>query len=235
MKAGMMAFYGDWLQTGGLTKVDAGATLAGKLLQLQGGVLSGPGAINTKIDNSGGALITGASPGTLVLGNGSDYVQRDSGRLGIQLGGTTAGTQHDVLNVSGTATLGGQVEITFINGYEPQSSDTFKILTASAISGKFGSVTGTAPPGKTWVATYTPTEVVLALGALATVSRPVYQNGEIGFAFATTPGSTYTVEKTDSLNPVAWRAVQSYPGDGSAKFFQESITPPEGYYRVTVR
>jgi hypothetical protein len=234
IQAGQMAFFGDWLQTGGLTSVDTGATITGKLLQLQAGVLSGPGTIQGKIDNAG-TLVTGSNPGTLVLGSGSEFVQRASGKIGIQLGGTTAGTQYDVLRVQGPATLGGQVEIAFLNGYEPQPTDTFKILTASAITGKFASIAGTAPPGKTWVATYTPTEVILSLGTLATVSRPVYKDGRIGFAFATTPGATYTVEKSDSLNPIGWYAVQTYPGDGTAKFFQEAITPPEGYYRVTVK
>ncbi len=47
------------------------------------------------------------------------YTQTATGSLNVELGGTTAGSQYDELVVSGTAMLGGTVNVSLINGFQP--------------------------------------------------------------------------------------------------------------------
>lgn len=64
------------------------------------------------------------------------------GLLDIDIAGTTAGTQYDVVNVSGTFTMTGTLRVQLLDGFvnTVQSTDVFDILTAgspisSAIAG----------------------------------------------------------------------------------------------------
>ena len=58
----------------------------------------------------------------------------------MQAGGLASG-QFDVLHVTGNATLGGTLEMTFLNGYLPRSGDTFRFLEVDgSITGQFAQV-----------------------------------------------------------------------------------------------
>jgi hypothetical protein len=72
------------------------------------------------------------------------YAQNSGGALDVTIGGTTAGTKFDQLNVSGTASLNGTLNITLASGYTPAVGNTFDILNASSISGTFSTVNGLA-------------------------------------------------------------------------------------------
>jgi len=48
--------------------------------------------------------------------------------LEIQLGGTTPGTEHDQLVVTGDATLSGILNVSLIDGFEPKLGDSFFIV-----------------------------------------------------------------------------------------------------------
>lgn len=54
----------------------------------------------------------------------------------MQLSGTTRGVSYDALNVTGAATLGGLLNVSFIDGFGTtiQRADFFTILTAGTIS-----------------------------------------------------------------------------------------------------
>jgi T5SS/PEP-CTERM-associated repeat protein len=91
---------------------------------------------NGDLLNQGGKLAPGHSVGTTTI-NGN-YTQ-NAGALDIELGGTNAG-QSDKLNVTGTATLGGALNVTFTNGFVPQAGNTFDILDWAARSGTFVSL-----------------------------------------------------------------------------------------------
>ena len=53
-----------------------------------------------------------------------------------------AGSQYDQLAVSGTATLGGTVNVALINGFQPALGNTFQPLTFASSSGNFGFYNG---------------------------------------------------------------------------------------------
>lgn len=89
--------------------VPAGTKLSpGAPLQLKAGTLRGAGTIAGPVENSGGVLKPGDSPGTLTL-TGS-YKQDSGGRLEIEIAGTGAG-QFDTLAVGGVATISGSLTL----------------------------------------------------------------------------------------------------------------------------
>ncbi|MEX2168159.1 MAG: PEP-CTERM sorting domain-containing protein [Pirellulales bacterium] len=89
------------------------------------------GTYNGNLSNPGGTLAPGQSAGsTSVNGN---YTQGPDATLEIEIGGLTSGTQHDVVNVTGNATLGGQLQLAMLGNYVPFTTDSFTVLTASGI------------------------------------------------------------------------------------------------------
>jgi hypothetical protein len=110
------------IQGGGTTATD-----------LAGGSHIDFGALGGKLVNTG-TIAPGHSAGWLSL-NG-DLAFQDpmsfsggNGRLLIELGGTTAGLNYDVLEVLGDADLrGGTVEFSFINGFAPVAGTTFYFM-----------------------------------------------------------------------------------------------------------
>jgi hypothetical protein len=57
--------------------------------------------------------------------------------LSVQLAGTTPSSEHDQLAVTGTAMLGGTMEVSLLNGFAPARDDAFVILTAGNVIGTF--------------------------------------------------------------------------------------------------
>jgi hypothetical protein len=137
---GTLNFTGGYTQTGGSTLLDGGTLSASTSLNIQGGMLTGSGTINANVVN-GGRVDPGASgAGTLTI-NGN-YTQLAGGILNIDIGGLTAGSQYDQLNITGMATLDGTLNITLINSFAPSLGDTFRILTFASEMGMFATSSG---------------------------------------------------------------------------------------------
>ncbi len=109
---------------GGTLKVDG--SILGNVHVNAGGTLSGSGTIFGLIDNAGGTVSPGASPGTLHVGG--DYTQSASGRLMLEIAGPIAGTDYDVLDVTGSIMLLGTVDVELVNGYVPTGEMQFDLL-----------------------------------------------------------------------------------------------------------
>jgi hypothetical protein len=108
------------------------------------GTFKGSGTITTASFINKGSIAPGNSTSMLTItGN---YVQAATGTLTIELGGATAGTQYDRLNVSGTATLNGTLNVSFINGFTPTIGQSFTILDAAFLSGTFTTLNLPASP-----------------------------------------------------------------------------------------
>ncbi len=110
-------------------------------VSLQGGVLSGTGVIYGNVTNNGGFISPGHSAGSITISG--DYTQGAQGTLIIENGGP-APTQYDQLQVTGNATLNGKLDVRTINGYTPDSADTFSPLGYTSVSGSFSSVSSNA-------------------------------------------------------------------------------------------
>jgi hypothetical protein len=102
--------------------------------------------------NDGGILAPGASPGTTVVQG--DYTQGATGTLSIELGGTGAGS-FDVLQVIGTATLAGDLDVAFWNGFSAAAGDSFDIVSATNLLGGFDALNlATLGTGLLWDVAY---------------------------------------------------------------------------------
>lgn len=120
-------------------EVGSGGTIAADTIQLgTSAILRGNGG--TLLGNllNGGTVTPGASPGTITVDG--DYSQLPGGKLVIEIGGLTRGADFDVLEVSGTAAVGGTLEVVLINGFVPQLADDFQFLLAGSIEGGFNSL-----------------------------------------------------------------------------------------------
>ncbi len=90
------------------------------------------------LTNSGGTLAPGPDTKSMLLTD--DYMQQSTGVLEIELGGTVAGTSHDDVEVGGEANLGGQLELSIVGGFRPETTQVFDILSARLITGSFDNV-----------------------------------------------------------------------------------------------
>ena len=83
-----------------------------------------------------GTLIVGGTGTTGLLSISGNYEQTSAGTLDMEIGGNTAGIQFDKLAISGSATLAGTLNVSFINSFAP-SSGSWQILTFANHTGTF--------------------------------------------------------------------------------------------------
>ncbi|BAV33203.1 outer membrane autotransporter [Sulfuricaulis limicola] len=110
---------------------------SGGTFNFNGGTLS-VNQFNGDLANLGGTLAPGNSPGiTNITGN---YSQSGAGTFAVEIGGIGLG-QFDMLNISGTATLDGTLNVSLFDWgsglFTPQVGDSFDILAAQMLSGQF--------------------------------------------------------------------------------------------------
>ena len=79
-------------------------------------------------------LRPGLSPGTMSFAG--DVVLDSEATLQIEIAGDDPG-EHDLLDVDGLLTLGGTLQIEFIDGFVPQNGDTFEFLRYGLLGGNF--------------------------------------------------------------------------------------------------
>jgi hypothetical protein len=143
---GTSAAISGTLDNNGMVTVNASKTLT----QMSGGTithngtLKGEGTISTVSGSfsnpAAGTLSPGNSPGCFNFSNGLS----NSGTVVIEVNGTTACTQFDRITVTGTATLGGTLNVSI--GYTPTNGDVITFLYATSISGTF-SIVSALPSG----------------------------------------------------------------------------------------
>ncbi len=106
------------------------------------GTITGSGTVvNSGVIVGGGtfSVSPGASPGQLIF-DGDLNTEID---LLTELEGLTPGSGYDQVVVNGVANLGSSMmDVVLLNGYQPQGGDSYVALTADAITGHFGEVSG---------------------------------------------------------------------------------------------
>jgi hypothetical protein len=115
------------------------AVLAAASIELQGGTLTGPGRIEGELHNIAGDVTPGrrGTVGTLaVMGN---CIQEFDGSLRLEIAGDTSA---DLLDVQGTARLGGTRLVEMLRGYQPRSGQQFDVAHYTARQGTFARVDG---------------------------------------------------------------------------------------------
>jgi hypothetical protein len=162
VQSGTLSYGASFVQSAGYTRLAGGSLAAASPIVLNGGVLTGTGAVNASVQNAA-AVSPGNSPGILnIIG---DYTQSPSGVLLMELAGLTPGSGFDKLVVSGHAHLAGSLQLVMLNGFNPGSGDVFRVMSYSSGSGNFASIT---QPALTSALALTP-----EYGATAVVLRMV--------------------------------------------------------------
>ncbi|MBL9215914.1 MAG: PEP-CTERM sorting domain-containing protein [Opitutaceae bacterium] len=143
VNSGTLAFSGGFANTGTVA-IAGGAILSssGALTFGAGSLLRGGGTLNAPSLTTAGMVAPGttATAGLLTLG-GNLSLQSTSQAL-FEIGGTTLGTQHDHLAVTGTLTLDGALSVRFIDGFDTAANFgmTFEIINAATLLGSFSNI-----------------------------------------------------------------------------------------------
>lgn len=150
----------------GAVHVAAGATLELGAPQ--------PLAASSQLTGAGNVIGSVVMPGTLAPGESigkltidGDLTLTSTSVLSIELGGLTAGTEFDMLQTTGNATLGGSLSVSLVAGFQPTPGSMFSIMAIG------GTTTGTFATeqlpdlggGLIWHTAYLPHEVVLSVSA----------------------------------------------------------------------
>lgn len=155
------------------TFINNGTLTASSLSLGSGATYKGSGTLTGNLFNNGGTVAPGNSPGTMnITGN---YTQGSGGTLLMEIGGLTQGVTsngYDWLNVSGTATLGGTLQISHFGGFAPVVGNTFNLVNAAGgVSGTFGTVS--QPSGYSYGRTYGANLFSIDLQSIVAAASPV--------------------------------------------------------------
>jgi hypothetical protein len=183
-----------YTQTKGTTTVDGNLSAVNGIYIL-GGILNGNGGTLTgNLTLAGAALNPGDSTNTVgELSVSGAYSQTTAGSLDIDLGGTTSGA-FDVLNVTGSASLHGTLNVDALNGFTPTVGEQFAILDYGSKTGSFSSVDCTFSNGDACSLTYNSTGAVLTIDAPA--ASPSAKSSVRGAQAASTPSAVLTPAET---------------------------------------
>ncbi|MEY2490925.1 MAG: hypothetical protein QOC70_2867 [Verrucomicrobiota bacterium] len=198
----------------GGTLDDNGAVICTSATILPGGILTGTGTINGRLFSSGW-ILPGNSTGILIVQSDytqnsdalgiltvqGDYTQNSDGLLSIEIGGTDAGTGYDQLQVSGAASITGNLQVRLVNGFTPIVGQTYRIVNAGSLSGGFSSITQPSQAGISVSndgggVTVTITSVV---AGAPVISSPT--------TVAATQGQAFSYQITATNNPTSFGAM----------------------------
>ncbi|HYG25182.1 MAG TPA: immunoglobulin domain-containing protein [Verrucomicrobiae bacterium] len=227
---GSLSLAGPFVQTAGSGFLGTNFS-CGSQVRVESGVLTGRGTIAGSFYNNG-VVNPGASPGLITAAN---YTNTIAAALNVELAGTSVpGTNYDQLRLSGTATLQGTLNVRLIEGFTPSLSNTFTVMTFGSRLGMFDSIT--PPPGVTFEATYTSTNLVLTVGALTNVplqitsfpsNQTVWQPDPVTFVVGVSGTTPISFQWQFNSNNI--------PGATNAVFTIASTTPANsGVYNVIV-
>ena len=133
------------LRLRGASRIDAATTFSGAGMLtngIDGSLTLDPGASleSVGLTNTSSLSIGAASPG---LAHVDLFSQSAAGTWHIDVGGLSAGSEHDRLKVDHDVALAGSVLVTLTDGFVPSPGDAFTILTWSGSrTGTFDSVIG---------------------------------------------------------------------------------------------
>ena len=109
-----------------------------RALTINGGSIEGNGSIdvnNIGMTNSG--LLNPRLAGNTEFGRltiNSNYTETNSASINIQLGGNIAGTNFDQVDINGTATFDGKLNVSLLNNFTPTLGSTFDVLTYDSLN-----------------------------------------------------------------------------------------------------
>ena len=141
---GAITLYG----IGRFNTVTGGADILSNVVVASGGTLGGTGSVSstkTTTVQSGGTVSPGVSPGILNTGT---VTFNGGSAFAVEINGTTAGTQYDQLNVTGSVTLG-NATLNVSGTYTPAPADSFIIINNDTTSDPIPDTFNGLPEGST--------------------------------------------------------------------------------------
>ncbi|MBX7104105.1 MAG: hypothetical protein K1X57_08480, partial [Gemmataceae bacterium] len=182
--------------------VDATSQFVGRLKLGHSANLAGAGTVVGDVVNAGGAVYPGGinSVGSLTI---TGNFTQTAGTLGIELANSSA---FDRLLVGKSTTLGGELNITRLGGFDPVTGELFPVVVGSNPTGTFSSVLGGTFGGKSFVVEYQPTGARLRVSDQLIVVSPTSglvtteAGGQAFFNVSLTqaPSSSVTMQFTSS-------------------------------------
>jgi hypothetical protein len=164
LAVGNVTLPGAYNQTGGSTTVDGTLSALNGIHIDAGSVFGNGGTFNGNVISNGSWNI-----GDAVMKAGSETIKGTftsgaSSVLNVDIGGTTPGTLFDQLTITGAAALKGTLNLSRIGVFVPTFGETFDILNAPSVSGKFSIVNGTGiNSSERFSVTYNSKNVTLAV------------------------------------------------------------------------
>lgn len=159
--------------SGVLAVLDGGhVTSADTITVTSRGTLMGNSVITAAVSSAGlvspGGSFNDATNNVVSAGIGAlriegTFAQTLTGILAMDLGSSLP-TGHDLLQVTGAATLTGKLRVSLVNGFVPANGSTFELLSAASISGTFSSLELPALSGGLSLQVhYSPTNVTVSV------------------------------------------------------------------------
>lgn len=199
------------------------------------GILGGDGTLTgiQIVVGVGGRMEAGCSIGRLKV-EGSVEIQ-GGGTMDLEIAGPAAGVEHDIVEVSGSVSLGGTLALRFIDGYAPAQGQSFDLLRLGTNTiGSFAQVevTGLEPGFQHQVAVENGVLRLVALnsGVAASAPRLVVRREAAKQLSVSWPASLegFTLQHaTNLLNP-NWQVIV-----GAANPYVITSGQSQEYFRLT--
>ena len=173
-----------------------------------------------------GTLAPGTSPGTLTV---EGPVDLSGTTLAIEALGATPGTGHDQLKATGAVQLGGTLDVTLLDGYDPPGGTSFTLVEAESVAGTFDAVNRPTLSGRTVDVEYQAGSVTLTVTADNT--PPTASDDEA----QTTEGTAVIIDvlanDTDANGDALAITEVTDPTHGTAAVIDNAVryTPSDGY------
>lgn len=143
---------------GGSVRVSPGS-VASFFGTYSGTGITGGGSVNFESD-----ITPGFSPAAITISGNVGFGA--GSRLRIELAGTTRGTQYDAIDITGAASLDGELHLSTLSGFIPLPGMSFNVLSYSNRTSQFVIVNDTGLRGLTFSPTYTGTSLQLNLSGI---------------------------------------------------------------------
>jgi len=201
------------VQSSGTTRLAGGRLgVQSGSYELQGGVMEGAGEFIGTLHNA--ALLRATYPGVLRITG--TYTQDVSGVIHFKLGGTTAGTNHGQVQITGMfqlatgAPTNSALSFELAPGFQPAIGNVFTVLTYASRNNYTtnlhnGTITGS---GATLRMDVTATNLRLTtLSASALPFLTIQRNGNFVIVSWPSAVTDFFLQSTPTLNPISWTNV----------------------------
>jgi hypothetical protein len=181
-----------------------------------------------------------SNSGPITLGAGGTvtsagtFTQAGSGTLSVQLGGPPAGGLFGSLSAAGSATLGGTLKASLVNGYTPSVGDGFVVVRYASAKGNFASFKLPSGSGYAFASAVNPTYV--GVSALpAPLSATVNAGSVVGPVSTNMLGvnltwwdDKLTTSQTQQMVQAAGLDAFRFPGGSSSDDFHFNVAANYG-------